>query len=152
MGTENTTEREHDPVLEKELTNEGVIKTDAERLEKSPYHWDSPHTEKPDVSKFHPVFLLWLVKDMWKISKMWMWHKKQSLTARREYVTTDLGYALRELERLEEHVPPAQKGRVKKQREHLLSVADELNIEESRIESYRREHTSQEEIKEKYFR
>lgn len=151
MSTETESNREHDPVLEKELTEEGVIKTPDERFEKSPYHWDSPHTKKPDVRWFHPVFLYWLLKDMVKISKMWAWHKKQSLTARREYVTTDLGYALRELERLEEDVPPAQKGRVKKQREHLLSIADELNIEESRIESHRREHTSQNDIEEKYF-
>lgn len=90
---------------------------------------------------YNPLLYPVILADMFIVLLYFMWHRYQSMKARRGDVHRSLGYAIsRQRSIYHDHdKSKTERRRAQETIEHLLDVADEMNIQSDTIESVREE-------------
>jgi len=115
--------------------------TDDSRRSKrrSPALFDSIHRDRPNGSWYNPRVLAWLLVDVVLVVRAWLWHKRQSLSARRWVIEFKVAKAAQSLQFVEtdEEVPAGRRQDAAEARKELLGIVDELGIEGDHVDRHR---------------
>lgn len=115
-----------------------MIRNGPDSPNRSPLRWQEPRSERPADAWYDPRLIAWTLLELVHLLRWALWHKWQSVKARRTTVCYETLRALQGLENLgrDDDLSAHQRKQVRNAQRALTTVCEELNLEDERVGRY----------------